>query len=108
MDGQVNMYDAVRRKIAFKGPNGKEYKLNDKIATLIVRCGLVLLPVLLPLERSLTRPFPLVARSARGWHLDEPHITVDGQPMSGSIFDFGLFFFHNAKEALARGSGPYF
>lgn len=47
-------------------------------------------------------------RSARGWHLDEAHITVDGQPMSGSMFDFGLYFFHNAKELLARGFGPYF
>ena len=46
--------------------------------------------------------------SARGWHLEEAHVTVDGQPMSGSIFDFGLYFFHNAKELLARGFGPYF
>ncbi|GAA5932667.1 hypothetical protein JCM10213_006295 [Rhodosporidiobolus nylandii] len=82
LDGQVNLYDAVRRKITFKNPNGKEYKLNDNTATLIVR--------------------------ARGWHLDEPHILVDGQPMSGSMFDFGLYFFHNAKELLARGLGPYF
>ncbi|GAA5962660.1 hypothetical protein JCM21900_006760 [Sporobolomyces salmonicolor] len=82
LDGQVNLRDAVRRKIAFTGPNGKEYKLNDKTATLIVR--------------------------ARGWHLDETHVIVDGQPMSGSMFDFGLYFFHNAKELLARGYGPYF
>ncbi|GAA5914897.1 hypothetical protein JCM6882_008101 [Rhodosporidiobolus microsporus] len=82
LDGQVNLYDAVRRKINFKGPNGKEYKLNDKTATLIVR--------------------------ARGWHLEETHVLVDGQPMSGSMFDFGLYFFHNAKELLARGFGPYF
>ncbi|ORY41760.1 malate synthase, partial [Leucosporidium creatinivorum] len=84
LDGQVNLRDAVRRTITFKNPgaDGKEYKLNDKIAQLIVR--------------------------ARGWHLDEPHITVDGQAMSGSIFDFGLFFFHNAAELLARGQGPYF
>ncbi|GAA6010445.1 hypothetical protein JCM10207_001308 [Rhodosporidiobolus poonsookiae] len=82
LDGQVNLYDAVRRKITFKNPNGKEYKLNDKTATLIVR--------------------------ARGWHLEESHILVDGQPMSGSMFDFGLYFFHNAKELLARGFGPYF
>lgn len=47
-------------------------------------------------------------RSARGWHLDEAHVVVDGQPMSGSMFDFGLYFFHNAAELLGRGSGPYF
>ncbi|GAA5921118.1 hypothetical protein JCM1841_002425 [Sporobolomyces salmonicolor] len=82
LDGQVNLRDAARRKIAFTGTNGKEYKLNDKTATLIVR--------------------------ARGWHLDETHVIVDGQPMSGSMFDFGLYFFHNAKELLARGYGPYF
>ncbi|KAM0790986.1 Malate synthase, glyoxysomal [Microbotryomycetes sp. NB124-2] len=82
LDGQVNMRDAIRRKISFKGPNGKEYKLNDKIAQLLVR--------------------------ARGWHLDEPHLQIDGQPIAGGIFDFGLYFFHNAKEALARGNGPYF
>merc|ERR1712230_136023 len=83
LDGQVNLYDAIRRQIAFKdAKSGKEYKLNDDIATLIVR--------------------------ARGWHLEEAHITVDGQPMSGSMFDFGLFFFHNAKEQVKRGRGPYF
>ncbi|POY75923.1 hypothetical protein BMF94_1007 [Rhodotorula taiwanensis] len=82
LDGQVNLYDAIRRKIDFKAPGGKEYKLNEKVATLIVR--------------------------ARGWHLEEAHVTVDGQPMSGSMFDFGLYFFHNAKELLARGFGPYF
>ncbi|GJN93134.1 hypothetical protein Rhopal_006180-T1 [Rhodotorula paludigena] len=82
LDGQVNMYDAARRKLYYKAPNGKEYKLNEKTATLIVR--------------------------ARGWHLDEAHVLVDGQPMSGSMFDFGLYFFHNAKELLARGFGPYF
>jgi len=83
LDGQVNLYDAVRRQVAFKdAKSGKEYKLNDKIATLLVR--------------------------ARGWHLEETHITIDGQPMSGSIFDFGLFFFHNAAEQVKRGFGPYF
>jgi malate synthase len=76
------MRDAVRRQISFKAPNGKDYKLNDRIATLIVR--------------------------ARGWHLDEPHLLVDGQPISGGIFDFGLYFFHNAKECIKRGFGPYF
>ncbi|KAL8292757.1 hypothetical protein RQP46_001369 [Phenoliferia psychrophenolica] len=82
LDGQVNLRDAVRRTISFKNPAGKEYKLNDKIATLLVR--------------------------ARGWHLDESHIIIDGQPMSGSMFDFGIYFFHNAAELLARGYGPYF
>jgi len=82
LDGQINMRDAVRRQISFKAPNGKDYKLNDRIATLIVR--------------------------ARGWHLDEPHLLVDGQPISGGIFDFGLYFFHNAKECIKRGFGPYF
>jgi len=51
---------------------------------------------------------PVPTRSARGWHLEESHVLVDGQPMSGSIFDFGLYFFHNAKELLERGYGPYF
>ncbi|POV96213.1 hypothetical protein PSHT_15244 [Puccinia striiformis] len=82
LDGQINMKDAVRRQISFKAPNGKDYKLNDRIATLIVR--------------------------ARGWHLDEPHLLVDGQPISGGIFDFGLYFFHNAQESIKRGFGPYF
>lgn len=82
LDGQVNMYDAVRRQISFKGPNGKAYQLNPKIATLIVR--------------------------ARGWHLDENHVLIDGKPISGGIFDFGLYFFHNAHECVKRGFGPYF
>lgn len=103
LDGQVNLRDAVRRQIAFKGPNGKEYKLNDKIATLIVRYAS---PSLYPWDRIDLSCCSV--SSARGWHLDENHILVDGQPMSGSIFDFGLYFFHNAKELLARGYGPYF
>jgi malate synthase len=81
IDGQVNLRDAVRRTISFE-QNGKRYRLNERTA------------VLLP------RP--------RGWHLEEKHVTVDGKPVSGSLLDFGLFFFHNAKELLARGSGPYF
>jgi len=81
VDGQVNLRDAVRRTIAFE-QNGKRYKLNDRTAVLIPR--------------------------PRGWHLDEKHMRVDGEPVSGSLFDFGLFFFHNAKELLSRGSGPYF
>jgi malate synthase len=81
LDGQVNLRDAVRRTISFE-QGGKQYKLNEKTAVLIPR--------------------------PRGWHLDEKHVVVDGKPVSGSIFDFALFFFHNAKELLARGSGPYF
>ena len=83
LDGQVNLYDAIRRQIAFKdAKSGKEYKLNDKTAVLLVR--------------------------NRGWHLEERHITVDGQPMSGSLFDFGVFFYNNAQEQVKRGLGPYF
>ncbi|ETS74118.1 Malate synthase [Pestalotiopsis fici W106-1] len=83
INGQVNMYDAVRRQLQFKqGP--KEYKLRtDRVLpTLIVR--------------------------PRGWHLEEKHVTVDGEPISGSLFDFGLYFYHNAKEAVKQGFGPYF
>ena len=83
LDGQINLRDAIRRTITYSDPaTKKQYKLNDKTAVLFVR--------------------------ARGWHLEEQHVRVDGEPMSGSIFDFGLYFFHNAKELLARGSGPYF
>ena len=83
IEGQYNLADAVRGQIDYVDPqSGKAYKLNDKIATLFVR--------------------------PRGWHLLEKHVTVDGKPMSGSLFDFGLYFFHNAKAALERGTGPYF
>ncbi len=83
VEGQFNLMDAVRRQIDYTDPQTqKAYKLNDKTAVLFVR--------------------------PRGWHLLEKHVTVDGAPMSGSLFDFGLYFFHNAKELLARGSGPYF
>ncbi|HZR01692.1 MAG TPA: malate synthase A [Burkholderiales bacterium] len=82
LQGQINVRDAVRRSIDFTSPEGKAYKLNDKIATLLVR--------------------------PRGWHLEEKHLLIDGQPISGSLFDFGLYFFHNAKERLGRGSGTYF
>merc|ERR1711939_1219390 len=81
LDGQVNLGDAVRGTISLD-QGQKKYRLSEKPATLIVR--------------------------TRGWHLEEAHITVDGQPMSGSMFDFGLFFFHNAKEQVKRGRGPYF
>ena len=82
IEGQANLRDAVRRTISFSNPDGKQYKLNEKTATLLVR--------------------------PRGWHLPEKHVLVDGQPISGSLFDFGLYFFHNATELLKRGSGPYF
>ena len=83
IEGQINLRDAVRRTITFDDPaSGKHYQLNPRTAVLLVR--------------------------PRGWHLPEAHLLVDGAPMSGSLFDFGLYFFHNAKELLARGSGPYF
>ena len=82
IEGQINLRDAVRRTIAYTSPEGKDYRLNDQVATLMVR--------------------------PRGWHLDEKHFWVDGQPVPGGLFDFGLFFFHNARELTARGSGPYF
>jgi len=83
MDGHSNLRDAVRRTITYTDPaTSKSYKLNPTLAVLLVR--------------------------PRGWHLPEKHVIVDGKPMSGSLFDFGLFFFHNAKEQLTRGTGPYF
>src|SRR5579885_578227 len=82
VEGQINVRDAVDRTISFDSPEGKQYRLNDTVATLLVR--------------------------PRGWHLVEKHMRVDGKPISGSLFDFGLYFFHNAKNLLARGSGPYF
>ncbi len=81
IQGQVNLYDAIRRNISLE-QNGKTYKLNEKIATLQVR--------------------------PRGWHLDEKHVLVDGQRVSGGVFDFALFMFHNAREQIARGTGPFF
>ena len=82
MEGQINLRDAIRRTITFTGPEGKSYRLNDHPATLMVR--------------------------PRGWHLVEKHHLVDGQPISASLFDFGVYFFHNAKALLDSGSGPYF
>jgi len=82
LEGQVNLYDAVRRQIDFTSPEGKEYKLNEKTAVLMVR--------------------------PRGWHLYEKHFLVEDRQMPAGLFDFGLYFFHNAKELLARGTGPYF
>ncbi|KAG6874519.1 hypothetical protein C0995_010431 [Termitomyces sp. Mi166 len=81
VNGQINLRDAIRRKIDFES-NGKQYKLSAQPAVLIVR--------------------------PRGWHLDEPRVTVDNAPVSGSIFDFALFFYHNAKELVKAGRGPYF
>ena len=80
--GQEALFKAVRHTLTFESPEGKPYKLNDKTALLFVR--------------------------PRGWHLDEAHVKVDGRPMSGGLFDFGVFFFHNAREQLARGVGPFF
>ena len=82
VEGQLNLRDAIRRTIAFTSPEGKVYALKPQTATLVVR--------------------------PRGWHLPEKHVFLDGKPVSGSLFDFGLYFFHNVKAALARGTGPYF
>jgi malate synthase len=81
VEGQANLFDAVRRTISFQTAE-KEYQLNETTATLMVR--------------------------PRGWHLPEKHVWVDGHLVSGSLFDFGLCFYHNARELLQRGSGPYF
>jgi malate synthase len=80
--GQAALRAAVRRELTFNSPEGKAYRLNDDIATLLVR--------------------------PRGWHLVERHVLVDATPISASLFDFGLYFFHNAAELVARGTGPYF
>src|SRR6201984_400960 len=82
VDGHLNLRDAIRRTIEFQSPEGKAYRLKDEVAVLFVR--------------------------PRGWHLVEKHLLVDGEPVAGGLFDFGLYLFHNAKELLSRGSGPYF
>lgn len=82
IQGHINLRDAINRTITFSNPDGKKYALNDTVATLLVR--------------------------PRGWHLLEKHVTVDGKQMPGGLFDFGLYFFHNAKRLLVKGSGPYF
>jgi malate synthase len=82
LEGQANLRDAVRTTISYVSPEGKRYELNPEVATLLVR--------------------------PRGWHLIEKHFEVDGKPISASLFDFGLYFFHNAKELVTRGTGPYF
>ena len=80
--GQANCIDAIRKTLEYASPEGKRYQLGETLATLVVR--------------------------PRGWHLEEKHVLVDGEPMSASLFDFGLYLFHNARELLDRGSGPYF
>jgi malate synthase len=82
IEGHINLRDAIHRTITYTSPEGKAYKLNDKPAVLMVR--------------------------PRGWHLNEKHMLVDDVPVPGGLFDFGLYCFHNARELLARGSGPYF
>ncbi|MBX2990874.1 MAG: malate synthase A [Bacteroidetes bacterium] len=82
MNGHRNLRDAIDRSITFTSPDGRKYKLNDHVATLMVR--------------------------PRGWHLEEKHVLVDGKPMSASLFDFGMYFFHQAQNLLDRGTGPYF
>ena len=80
--GQVSCMDAVRRTLAYTSPEGKPYRLGEQLATLVVR--------------------------PRGWHLEEANAQVDGRPVPASLFDFALYFHHNARELLDRGSGPYF
>jgi malate synthase len=82
VEGQLNLRDAVNRTISFTSPEGKQYALQEQTATLLVR--------------------------PRGWHLPEKHVLIDGKEISGSLFDFGLYFFHNAKILLEHGTGPYF
>lgn len=83
VNGQLNLYDAIRRQVDFK-QGEKEYKLRTD------------------------RTLPTLIARARGWHLEEKHFTVDGEPISGSLFDFGLYFYNNAWELVKRGTGPYF
>jgi malate synthase len=80
--GQANLIQAIEGTIGFTSPEGKEYRLNDEVATLVVR--------------------------PRGWHLPERHLLVDGEPVSASLFDFGLYVFHNAHRLMERGTAPYF
>jgi malate synthase len=82
IEGQQNLKDAIRGTIRYESSEGKQYRLGSNLATLVVR--------------------------PRGWHLDEKHFLVEGKPISGALFDFGLFFFHNARTLLSKGTGPYF
>jgi malate synthase len=84
VSGQVNLYDVTRKQVELTSQEGKKYALRDDIRHAV----------------PLVRP--------RGWHLDERHIVIDGKPAVGALVDFGLYFFHNARELLDRGSGPYF
>ena len=81
-EGQINLRDAVNRTITFSSPEGKQYALKEQTATLLVR--------------------------PRGWHLPEKHVLIDGKQISGGLFDFGLYFFHNVRTLLEKGTGPYF
>jgi len=81
--GHVNLVDAIEREITFEGADGRRYELHDG-------------------------PLPAIIFRPRGWHLPERHVIVDGTPVAGALFDFGLYFFHNARRLLAHGSGPYF
>ena len=105
VNGQVNLYDAVRSQIDFELA-GKDYKLRTDrpLPTLIVRCAPPPAPCVCVRPSLLTRR----AKSPRGWHLDEKHFVVDGEAISAGLFDFGLHFFHNAKQLTANGRGPYF
>lgn len=82
IEGQINMRDAARRTLSYTSPEGKAYALKDKVATIVAR--------------------------PRGWHMEEKHVLFEGKRVSASLFDWGLYFFHNAKALIARGSGPYF
>jgi malate synthase len=82
LEGQVNLRDAVNGAITYTSPEGKRYEVGETPATLMVR--------------------------PRGWHLVEKHLLIDGEPISASLFDFGLFFFHNARNLIRNGTGPYF
>jgi malate synthase len=82
IEGHINLRDAIDRTISFTSPEGKQYALNESVATLLVR--------------------------PRGWHLFEKHVMVDNEPVAGAFLDFGLYFYHNAKRLLERGTGPYF
>ena len=82
IEGQINLRDAIRGTISFENPNGKTYKLNEKIAVLKVR--------------------------PRGWHLEEKHVLLDGQPISGSLFDFGLYFLPQCKSVNGKRKWPIF
>ena len=82
LEGQINLRDTANGTIDYTSPEGKQYRLAERTATLLVR--------------------------PRGWHLVEKHLLIDGKPVSASLFDFGLYFFHNAAKLVAKGTGPYF